>query len=200
MTERIRTGLVDLVAINLAWTIYYWFRIKSGWMTCIGEPEFWTPMCAIGLFWLLVYFFFGMYRSWYTKSRFDEFTTLFKASTFGVLFLFFAIFIDDRGIGSPLKSRLLITFYWALILLLVGSGRFLLHTIQRRLLQAGIGLRNTIIVGWSGKARELFDTVASYPALGHKVIGFVPVANDAEHSPYKGIPILGSINDIPQII
>jgi exopolysaccharide biosynthesis polyprenyl glycosylphosphotransferase len=198
--ELIFTLLIDIITLNLAWSIYYIFRIRSGWMTYPVEPDFIIPMIAVEIFWLIVFFFFGLYRPWYAKSRFDEFATIFKATTFGVLFLFFAIFIDDGGTGSPLKSRLLILLYWILMLIFVGSGRFLMHTFQRRLLMAGIGLRNTLIVGWSDKARELFKSVKNSPALGYKIIGIVPVTNGENDSEYDGIPIKGNIEDLPKFV
>ena len=192
--------VIDLFTLSLAWSLYYWVRIRSGLFPHASDPEFWGPMVAICIFWVLVFFFFGLYRSWYAQSRFDEIATVFKAATFGILVLFFAIFIDDRGLGTPVQSRMLIVVYLGLVLGLVGSGRFLLHTFQRRLLEAGIGLRNTIIVGWSDKARELFDRVQIYPALGHRIIGFVPAAGEEFHDSYKGVPILHSMNHLPEII
>ena len=190
----------DIVTVALAWFLYYWIRIRSGWFPHSGDPEFWLPMVAICLFWVVVFFFFGLYRSWYARSRFDEFATVFKAATFGILVLFFAIFIDDRGAGSPLQSRMLILAYWGLVLGIVGAGRFVLHSSQRRLLEAGIGLRNTIIVGWSEKARELFDRVQMYPALGHRIVGFVPAAGERSQDAYKEVPIFHSLSQLPGII
>ena len=200
MSDKIRTLTIDLLAFSIAWIIYYWFRIQSGWLSYTMEPEFWAPMVAICVYWLVVFFFFGLYRSWYAKSRFDEFTSIFKAATFGVLVLFFAIFVDDHGVGSPIHSRLLIIFYWILMVLFVGAGRFMLHTFQRRLLLAGIGLHTTIIVGWSAKARELFDSVKSFPALGYKIIGFVPVSASSHQENYKKVSVIGSIDELSDII
>jgi exopolysaccharide biosynthesis polyprenyl glycosylphosphotransferase len=162
------------------------------------EPQFWFPMVALCIYWLSVYFVFGLYRSWYTQSRFDELLAVLKATTFGIFVLFFAIFIDDRGTGSPLQSRLLIAIYWALILGGVGGGRLLQHTFHRRLLEAGIGLRRALVVGWTDKARELYDLVYRYPALGYKVVGFVST-EDAEGS-HGEVPVLGSVAHLPQII
>lgn len=200
MTEKIRTTIVDLITINLAWTAYYWIRVRSGLIRNTIEPDFIVPMIVICLFWLLVYFLFGLYQSWYAKSRLDEFATLFRATSFGVLGLFFAIFVDDQGVGSPLQSRLMILIYWSILLLSVGGGRFLLHTFQRRLLQAGIGLHNTLIVGWSAKARELFDTIRLYPALGYHIVGFVPVTAELTAETYQGIPVMSSVQQLPSLI
>lgn len=200
MNEKIRTILIDAVSIALAWSVYYILRVRSGWMTFSMEPDFLIPMLAVGIFWLTVFFVFGLYRPWYAKSRFDEFATIFKATTFGVLFLFFAIFIDDGGTGSPMRSRLLITLYWALMMGFAGGGRFLMHTFQRRLLIAGIGLRDTLIVGWSDKARELFDSVKSSPALGYHVIGFVRVSGQSSAESHDNVAVVGSIDNLPQLV
>ena len=200
MNEKIKTILIDILALNLAWTAYYWFRIHSGLLAHVTEPDFWLPMIVICVYWLLVFFFFGLYRSWYAKSRFDELVTLFKATVVGGLLLFFVIFFDDKGVGSPLYSRLLIIIYSGFIVVFVGGGRLLQHTFQRRLLESGVGLHNALIVGWSVKARELFDKIQQYPALGYHVVGFVPVTNDQSNDTYKHVPVLSSILSLPEII
>ncbi|MGA2624700.1 MAG: sugar transferase [Bacteroidota bacterium] len=198
MPEKSRPLIVDILTLSLSWTVYYWIRVRSGWFSMAMEPQFWFPMVALCIYWLSVYFVFGLYRSWYTQSRFDELLAVLKATTFGIFVLFFAIFIDDRGTGSPLQSRLLIAIYWALILGGVGGGRLLQHTFHRRLLEAGIGLRRALVVGWTDKARELYDLVYRYPALGYKVVGFVST-EDAEGS-HGEVPVLGSVAHLPQII
>jgi len=200
MSEKVRTILIDIITTSIAWIVYFWFRVKSGWIYYSVEPDFLIPMIAICIYWLIIFFFSGLYRPWYAKSRFDEFATIFRAVTFGVLVLFFVIFIDDQGTGSPFHSRLLIAIYWFFMILFVGSGRFLMHTIQRRMLLAGIGLRNTLIVGWSPKAKELFDSVTSHPALGYKVVGFASPSKEFVEESYKNIPVLGSFEELPKLI
>ncbi|HZY10177.1 MAG TPA: sugar transferase [Bacteroidota bacterium] len=198
--ENIPTIIVDFIAINIVWSVYYWIRVRSGWLTYSMEPDFMIPMIAVCLFWILIYFFFGLYRSWHLKSRLDEFIAIFKATSFGVLILFFAIFVDDRGIGSPLHARFQIAIYWLLMVIFIGSGRFIQHTFQRRLLIAGVGLRNTLIVGFEEKAKELFKTLQQYPALGYKVIGFVPVGGGSEYQVSQDTPIVGGSNELPELI
>lgn len=198
--ENITLLAIDLVAIGLAWSAYYWIRVRSGWLSYTMEPEYLVPMVAITAFWLIVFFFFGLYRSWYAQSRFDELTTMFKATTFGVLVLFFAIFIDDRGAGTPLQSRLLILLYWMLVLVFAGGGRALVHTFERRLLEAGIGLRNTLIVGLSAKAKELYEIIRAYPALGHRIVGFVPVTREPHEDSFRNVPVIDSVQSLPEII
>jgi exopolysaccharide biosynthesis polyprenyl glycosylphosphotransferase len=200
ISEKYRYLMLDLLTINIAWAAYYWFRVRSGWLSYVTEPDFWLPMVAVCVYWLLIFFFFGLYRSWYAKSRLDELATLFKATVFGSLLLFFAIFVDDKGGGSPIHRRLLIIIYWALVSAGVGSGRLLFHTFQRQLLEAGIGLHNTLIIGWAARAKELYDRVEQYPALGYKVVGFVPVTSEPVQDSYRGVPVLATVQQMPELI
>lgn len=200
MREKIKTILIDVLTLNLAWTIYYWFRVRSGWLAYTAEPEYLVPMLVICIFWLIVFFLFGLYKSWYTKSRVDEFATILKAITFGAVTLFFAIFIDDQGIGSPTHMRLLIAGYWVIMIVCVGSGRLIVHSVQRRLLEAGIGQRSAVIVGLNPQAQELYEMVKQHPGLGYSVVGFVPTHRKKQKSPYKDVPILGSVDELHTII
>lgn len=201
MNERIRTILVDFITVNFAWAVYYFVRIRSGLVQSAMEPDFLIPMLAVWIYWLIVFFLFGLYRSWYGKSRVDEIATVFRGTLFGVLMLFFIIFIDDQGGGGgPIYTRLLILVYWLLMLGFVGGGRLLMHTLSRRLMIAGIGLRNTIIVGWDRQARELYDSLLQYPALGHRIVGFVPVSDNPEGDGYRGVPVVGTVGSLPDVI
>lgn len=199
--EKIILLFVDFLTINSAWLLHYFIRIRSGWIsTYTAEPDLWIPMLVIYAYWMLLFLFFGLYRPWYAKSRFDEFTTLFKTITFGVLLLFFLVFIDDQATGSPVHSRFLIALYWFLLLTLVGMGRIGVRSFQRRLLEAGIGLRNSLIVGWSEKARELFDLVKKYPGLGYRVVGFVTADKLPNEGEYGGVRILGNLDSLKQVV
>lgn len=198
--EKIILLLTDSVTINLGWLIYYYIRIKSGLISHDTEPDLWSPMLAVYLYWLLVFFFFGTYRSWYAKSRFDEFVAVLKTVTFGTLGLFFIIFIDVMVTESRMVSRLTVLLYWFMIVVCVGAGRAVVRSVQRKLLEAGIGLRNSLIVGSSGKSRELYDMVVRFPALGYKVVGFVRADNENADGEYKGTLVLGNLANLRAVV
>jgi exopolysaccharide biosynthesis polyprenyl glycosylphosphotransferase len=198
--EKILILLVDFLTINLALSVYYTFRIQTGWFDIVIMPEFFIPMIAIYFYWLLIFFFVGMYRTWFAASRFDELSTLFKASFFGVFILFFLIFIDDYQHGVTSANRMLIFIYWGLFLLFVGSGRLFVRSFQRRLLVKGIGRKNALIVGFNTKAKEVHDEILSHKALGLDVIGYVCVNGENSEAGYKDAKVLGNVNEIEKII
>jgi len=197
--ERLILLFVDFAMINTAWAVYFIFRVRSGWIDFAIEPDFWLPMFFIYLFWLIVFFMVGLYRSWYAASRFDEIALLFKTTLLGCLFLFFAVFVDDQGSNVTVSSRLLIALYWGILFACIATGRLALRSIQRRMLIAGIGAHNTVIVGSAARAKELFNEVIKYPALGYRVVGFVGV-DKRKSNPHKGFPLLGSLTDLHDVI
>ncbi len=200
MLERGKLILTDTFTFSLSWSLYYFFRVRSGWLTYSSEPEFIMPMFVIIVFWIPIFFLFDLYKPWYTKSRVDELATIVRAVTFGVLLLFFIIFIDDQGMGSPVQNRLLIAAYWGIMIFCVGSGRVTVHTFKRKLLEKGIGIHSAIIVGINKRSRELYEMIEQHPALGYRVTGFISLDKRKQHSPYRNVPTLGALDDLSSVI
>lgn len=192
--------MLDFLTINAAYGWYYWLRIESGWFEYPIEPELWLPMTAIYVYWLAWFWFFGLYRHWYAQSRLDEVLTLFRTTAVGALVLFFLVFLDDQA-GSSTSARELIVIYWLMLFGLVTIGRLGIRAFQKRLLEAGVGARNTVIVGWSKKAHELCDMIIRFPALGYKLVGFVTPTKSNRRSKktaaYRDIPVIGSLSELP---
>jgi len=205
-TERILLLSLDFLMINSAFVIYFWLRVRSGMVSYAIEPDIWMPMLAVYIYWLVWFAFFGLYRSWYAQSRLDEVMTLFRTTVFGVLVLFFLILVDDESSGARAVSRWLILGYGTVLYGSLTIGRLSLRALQRRLLEAGIGARNTLIIGWSKKAFELCDMVLKYPALGYHVVGFLKVStrltkgNSRKRNDYRGVPVLGTMKQLPEMI
>lgn len=198
--EKILVLTVDFFTISFAWVIYYQLRVSSGWFELLSMPEFLIPMFVIYFYWLIIFTFVGMYRTWFAESRLDELSTLFKASFVGIFILFFLIFIDDyiNGVGSA--TRILIFIYWGLFLILVGTGRLLIRNFQRKLLIKGIGRKNALVVGFNSKAHEIHDQVNEHPSLGLDIVGYVSIKELSQHINYNGTQILGKVSSLPEII
>ncbi len=198
--EKILILVIDFIMINLAWMIYYTLRVQTGWFRLLMLPEFLVPMFVIYLYWLLIFTFVGMYRTWFALSRFDEISTLFKASFVGIFILFFLIFIDDylHGVGSA--TRILIFIYWGLFLVLVSSGRLFIRSFQRSLLIKGVGRKNAFIIGFNSKANEVHDELIGHPALGLDAVGYLEVNGNFEEKEYKGVKTVGSVDNIHLLI
>ncbi len=195
---------VDFFTINVAYVVYYYLRIRSGLIPYEIEPTLFLPMVVVWVYWLFVYSLFGLYREWYEQSRVDEVVTILKTNAIGVLFLFFLIFIDEVSIGAPMNIRLVIVYYWIILSVFVITGRLLLRYVQRRFLLAGIGVRPTVVIGWSEQAFKLCDMILRHPSLGYAMKGFVTPegkkTTKLKTASYKSQSILGSISQLPSLI
>lgn len=185
----------DFIFINLAWTLYYYIRIETGWIVYANPPAFVLPLIVVYFYWLIIFSFAGLYQHWFVRSRFDEFSSVVKAVSIGCFILFFVIFIDDFMNNAKIISRFLILIYWMLMIICVSIGRITIRSIQRNLLEKGIGLRNTLIVGTGLKAVNLKSMIEKFPQLGYKIIGFVSLRNKNEQN-----LSLGSLEDVSGVI
>jgi exopolysaccharide biosynthesis polyprenyl glycosylphosphotransferase len=198
--EKLLVLSLDFLSINLAGIIFFYFRVETGWFDLITTPEFILPLFVIYLYWLIIFTFIGMYRTWFASSRFDEISNLFKASFVGIFILFFLIFLDDYLHGAASSNRILIMIYWGLFLLFVGTGRMFVRSLQRRLLIKGMGRHNALIVGFNEKAFEVHEQITVSRALGLDIKGFAAVNNDNLGKEYKSSKVLGLVKDIPHLI
>lgn len=197
-TEKLFLVFSDIIFVNLAWTLYYFIRVESGWISYANPPAFFAPMVAVYFYWIIIFSFAGLYQHWFVRSRFDEFASVFKAVSIGSLILFFAIFIDDIMRDAPIISRYIIIFYWVLMVFCVGTGRVIIRGVQRNLLQKGIGLRNSFIVGSGPKGSELLGFIEMFPQLGYKFSGFI--STNGNHKAVIDDNIIGKIQDLPSLI
>ncbi|HET6513054.1 MAG TPA: sugar transferase [Candidatus Kapabacteria bacterium] len=176
--ELISLMLSDLVAINASWLLFYWMRVESGWfhlggLKQVSTPELFTMSALVYGFWLVAFVFFGLYKSWYVRSPFDEIITVSKTLTVGTLFLTLFVWWDDSDAQFKNDPRVLAITYLATVWTLTVAGRILVRAIQHRLLEMGVGRRPSIVIGPPEKAQDLASRVEHYPRLGYEVIGFV---------------------------
>ena len=163
-------------------------------------PEFIIPMLVIYMYWLVIFTFVGMYRTWFASSRLDEISTLFKASFVGIFILFFLILIDDYINGAGSTTRILIFIYWGLFLFLTGTGRLFVRSFQRNLLVKGIGRKNALIVGFNENAKDVQNQLKQHPALGLDVVGYIKTNKNYIDSENEGISTVGTIDNIQKVI
>ncbi|NNE69975.1 MAG: sugar transferase [Rhodothermales bacterium] len=186
----------DAVALFGANLLWYKARFDWGWFSDpVNMPVpslVWVVVLALTGAWLVVFLFFGMYRERYASSRFDEFVSLAKVITIGILVMFFFLFIDQL---DPYGARSNLVSYWLALFGLVSVGRFLVRSVQKWLILHGKGLHRTLVVGWDDRLDELHRDVAAYPEAGLEIVGAIRLkAGD------DGSADGSSIADLPRLI
>jgi exopolysaccharide biosynthesis polyprenyl glycosylphosphotransferase len=170
--------IADILAINGAWIFFYLLRAESGLfhlggLRSVNIVDILFTSAFVYAFWAIAFIFFGLYKSWYVRSPFDEVITITKTLVTGTLVLMFSVWWDDQDSQFRNDPRVLALTYLGIVWTLAVSGRFMVRFVQHRLLEAGIGRRLSIVVGLPDRAHDLATRVEHYPRLGYEVIGYV---------------------------
>jgi len=192
--ELIALLLCDFIALNLSWFAYYWVRMHSGWFYSKELYITHSYLIPTSLFvygmWMLAFLFFGLYRTWYVRPIFDEIVTVLKTLALGSL-AFMVVFYWEpiSQMDSPVRNdpRILGLLYFSITAITVIVFRLAIRYSQRRFLEAGIGMRPSIIIGDSIKAKDLAQKVVHYPRLGYDILGYVSPngANSLPHESFR---------------
>ena len=187
--RRIALGLAasDAAAICLALILSYWLRFDL-------QPLPARELVLIGLaplVWVLVFQTFSLYSPMYISPA-EEFRRTFGATGVGVVLLVMVTFWSKSSF-----SRGWIALTWALALLfeLLARRLWRLHQ-HRRKLEGRLALR-TLIIGSTGEAIRLAQTLAA-PGSGFLPLGYVQP--HGAHEARDTLPVLGGIDQLRELI
>jgi polysaccharide biosynthesis protein PslA len=189
-------ALSDYLSAALVWFLFFLVRNKLLGYPGFREDHFFVNngiregLVILPLIWVLYYFLIGNYGSLYKKSRLKEFTTTFVSSLMGCTLIFFLILLND--------DQKTLSYYYTIFITLVGlqvfftfAGRwFLLHLAKKQLL-AGVIRYNTILVGDTTTAKDIYEaTSAQLRNGGYYYSGYVADHPNGLSSrlPYYGVP------------
>lgn len=145
----IALALGDALAVCAAFTLAYLLRFKTAVGAFYVPPN--SPLLFYSslVFWLvpLILITFAAYRLYHLDELFDgveEYTRIVSATTLSIiLVILVSFFFDDRLI----ISRAWLILSWALLMLCVGVGRFLMRRVVYALRRAGRLGRRVLLVG-----------------------------------------------------
>ncbi|HVQ37500.1 MAG TPA: hypothetical protein VMS31_08205, partial [Pyrinomonadaceae bacterium] len=148
------------------------------------------------LVWYIVFNLQGIYRS-HRLSRFaEEVREIARA-----VFLASLMLLMVAQIGHWQS----ITFWTATCVGLIGfvlivTMRVLLRLNLRRLRLRGHNIKTLLIVGGGPRARWFANEVRERSDLGYRIIGYVDDETNFNGHGLKGVPRLGTVDDLPTII
>ncbi len=149
----------------------------------------------------------GLYRLRRGRSRVDDFFNVFVGSILSVVFGIVAtLYTQTYFAGSAARQRGLFEVsqvVWAIFLflnvLLTYASRELVREVLERRWRAGIGLKRILIAGSGELGRLVADKILEHRELGYQIIGFVDVKASGDHLGYRGLPLLGTIEEASEI-
>lgn len=197
--------IADFLASWLAWSIFYAARNvregKGGALeTLATDLNFWISGLAIATGWCLAYSIFDQYRDVYRLSRLKVIIHTFAVSLVGVVVLFFAVLIDDASSDLHDYYQRPITLF-CIHLLISTTVRMIMLTRASRRLKEGIITFNTLIIGGSEAALQLYKEITEAPkGLGHRFVGFVDSRRKKPSLLSSQLPFLGDLDRLAQVI
>lgn len=156
----------------------------------------------------LGFFLQGLYRLRRGRSRVDDFFAVFVGSILAVVFGIVATlyvqtyFATDaaKEAGAFEVSQLVWAIFLVLNVALSFASRELMREVLERRWTAGIGLKKILIAGSGELGRLIADKILEHRELGYQIVGFVDDRAAGDHLGYRGLPLLGGLDDAAEII
>ena len=162
------------------------------------SDEIWAVFLVIQLVWAGLFYSNGRYRVDPTISRFREIQSLLKITLTSIIVV---ILFNEMLPGILAVESAVFLTYWFYLVADLSIGRMIVRVIQKVLMTRGYGKKNTVIIGTDARANDIAGHLAAESA-GHNLIGFVESGRKDTGKPNgpTDLPVLGSLNEIRQII
>jgi len=193
--------VIDAAIIILALTLAYYVRFKTTLFGPIGgtlpliDYVLFILICVLPTY-LLLYYFFGLYKPFRNQSSiFSGTTAIIKSDIMAFVILVAVLFV----INEPDFSRI-----WLLLLSLFAM---IFTIIERALVVLGLrmlrannrNLKHILIIGDNDLAYNFARKIKTKTYLGYHVFGFL---GRKEHvgKYMEGTPFIGSFDELPQVL
>ncbi len=204
--------LADALLGMLAFAAAYYIRFDSGLIPLTkGRPPFGNylqVMPFIGMLVPLAFQLHGVYRLRRGRSRVDDFFGVFIGTVLAVVLgivgtLYFQAYYvsdvnKDRGVYEI--SQLVWALFLTLTVLFTFGSRVVARELLQRRWRAGIGLKRVLIAGAGELGRLVADRIIEHRELGYLIVGFVDDRAVGDHIGYRGLPLLGTLADVGEIL
>ena len=149
----------------------------------------------------------GLYRLRRGRSRVDDFFAVFVGSILAVVFGIVATLYvqtyfatsNARQHGAFEVSQPVWALFLVLNTMLTFAARELVREWLERRWRAGINLKRILIAGSGELGRLVADKIIEHRELGYQIIGFVDDKAPGDHLGYRGLPLLGTIEEAADI-
>jgi Undecaprenyl-phosphate glucose phosphotransferase len=155
----------------------------------------------------LGFHFQGLYRLRRGRSRVDDFFAVFVGSILAVVFGIFATGYwqtyvaseEAKQHGAYEVSQVAWALFLVLNVVLTFSSRELMREVLERRWRAGVGLKRILIAGSGELGRLVADRILEHRELGYQIVGFVDDRAAGDHLGYRGLPLLGTLDETAEI-
>ena len=201
-------GLLGMLAFALAYAV----RFETGLIAAPkGQPPFDQYVALLPLIGLLAPFVFnlqGAYRLRRNRTRVDDFFSVIVGTCLTVVVgllatLYFQVYYADataREQGLYEVSQIVWGFFIVFNVGLTYASREAVRFAIQRRFRAGVGLKRVLIAGSGDLARHVADRLLQHAEFGYQVVGFVDDSAGSDTLGYRGLPLLGSLDDAEEVV
>jgi len=199
--------LADFISAAIAWSLFFIYRkytihpdILNNLEIIFNDRNFYIGIIIIPCFWLTFYILVGTYKNIYRKSRLRELGQTIIGTFIGVIFIFFALILDDVVISYKTYYQSFMVLYLLHFFFTYLFRLILTTSTVRRIHKKIIGF-NTVIVGSSSNAINIYNEIESQiKSSGNIFVGFVNAVESADYKMKKHLPHLGHYKELKKIV
>jgi len=190
--------VLDALVVAGALMLTFYLRLGSGLLPYTSPFRLTTylRMAVLAVpVWLVIFALNHLYQFDYLLGGVEEYTAVFKSSTFGMIMLVVLSYLER---SSPLSRGWLLLSWGTTSLLLVGM-RFTVRRVVYGLRRRGRFVSRAVIVGANEQARAIAHQFVSSPLSGIEVVGFVDDFLPLGTEVLEGLAVLAAPNALPRL-
>jgi exopolysaccharide biosynthesis polyprenyl glycosylphosphotransferase len=193
--------LNDLVMMIFAMQFSYAIRFVVGLpifqLDAIPAPIYYNNLIFILVpVWLLIFVGVGLYQKPNLLGGTSEYELVFKGTSIGLFFLIVAGFLEPTFV----IARGWVIMAWGFSFIFISIGRFMLRRVVYSARLRGYFTSQALIVGANDEGLSLAKQLIEWPTSGMNLIGFVDKKIPVGTILPDGLPILGSLDHLDEII
>jgi len=185
----------DLIMVVLAWVLAYLTRYNFSLNPALWDL-IWQSLLIVGVTQGLILWVTGLYKGLWRFASIPDLWNITRAAVLGALGVSLALFLFNRLEGVP---RTILLFYPIFLIVLLGAPRLFYrmwkdHSLNWRQIS---GQKRVLIIG-AGRAGELLARDIGREGE-YQPIGFLDDNRRLKGAKVHGLPVLGRIDDLPDI-
>jgi exopolysaccharide biosynthesis polyprenyl glycosylphosphotransferase len=197
---------LDLAGAGAAFLCAFWLRFRLPFLPqrLVPELEFYLQFAlVVGVVSVVALQGTGVYRKGRVALEWDDVARILRGSLVAVILVAAIGFLvrgGIRGVEQASYSRLVITMSWVLALLLFVGWRLAWLGAVRLLSRRGWGLTRVLILGVNPTSVRFYRAAGRRDLAAYRIIGFVTEGDVAGPPSAEPVPILGSMEQLPQVL
>ena len=185
---------VDLLGTWLSFYLGHWLLQRNPDVIIGPFSEFWVLPLIHTAFMFFLFFTQRMYQRRRPIAHLDETYRVITLTTLAILLTVATVSLLFRDFNY---HRMLVFYAWIFSILLLSFGRLIHAQVQWQAQSRGIGEDRVLVIGAGEVGRMIIQKILGNPQLGYRIVGVID--NRATRTAI-GVPVLGSLADIPAVI